>query len=102
LANTPTRGKILLGQQPWIGKTFLSTIFEMNWQNGEYVPNADIKTPRTTNLLELTLRDVLNSDEQTAIIYRIIVSGYPYRKRQSAYLLQGIQLMVNQLHIRSC
>jgi len=91
LANTLTRGKILLGQQPRIGKTFSITIFEMNWQNGEYVPNADIKTPRTTNLLGLTLGDVLNSDEETAITYRIIVSGYPYRNRPTAYLLQGRQ-----------
>ena len=70
VANTPARGKILLGQRPRIGKSFSGTIFEMNWQNGEYVPSADIKTPRTTNLLGLTLGDVLNSDQETAIAYR--------------------------------
>ena len=70
VANTPTRGKILLGQRPRIGKTFSGTIFEMNWQNGEYVPGDDIKTPRNTNLLGLTLGDVLNSDQETAISYR--------------------------------
>ena len=70
VANTPTRGKILLGQQPRLGKSFSGTISEMSWQNGEYVPTADIKTPRNTNLLGLTLGDVLNSDQETAIAYR--------------------------------
>ncbi|MGB9440875.1 MAG: FG-GAP-like repeat-containing protein [Desulfobacterales bacterium] len=70
VANTPARGKILLGQRPRIGKSFSGTISEMTWQNGEYVPSADIKTPRTTNLLGLTLGDVLNSDQESAIAYR--------------------------------
>ena len=70
VANTPNRGKILLGQRPRLGKSFSGTISEMSWQNGEYVPTADIKTPRNTNLLGLTLGDVLNSDQETAIAYR--------------------------------
>ena len=70
VANTPTRGKILLGQQPRLGKSFSGTISEMSWQNGEYVPTDDIKTPRNTNLLGLTLGDVLNSGQETAIAYR--------------------------------
>ncbi len=58
VANTPTRGKILLGQRPRLGDSFSGTISEMSWQNGEYVPTGDIKTPRNTNLLGLTLGDV--------------------------------------------
>ena len=69
VANTPTRGKILLGQRPRLGKSS-GTISEMSWQNGEYVPTGDIKTPRDTNLLGLTVGDVLNSDQETAIAYR--------------------------------
>jgi len=70
VADIPTRGRILLGQQPRLGESFSGTISEMSWQNGEYVPTADIKTPRNTNLLGLTLGDVLNSDQETAIAYR--------------------------------
>ena len=70
VTNTPTRGKILLGQRPRIGKSFSGTIFEMIWQNGEYVPTDEIKTSRNTNLLGMTIGDVLNSDQETAIAYR--------------------------------
>ena len=58
VADTPTRGKILLGQQPRIGESFSGIIYEMRWQNGEYVPTDEIKTPRHTNLLGLSLGDV--------------------------------------------
>jgi TolB-like protein len=70
VAKTPNRGKILLGQRPRLGESFSGTISEMSWQNGEYVPTDDIKTPRNTNLLGLTLGDVLNSGQETAIAYR--------------------------------
>ena len=70
VANTPTRGKILLGQRPRIGKSFSGTIFEMIWQNGEYVPTDDIKTPRQTSLLGLTIGDVLNNSQESAIGYK--------------------------------
>jgi hypothetical protein len=70
VADTPTRGRILLGQKPRIGKTFSGTISEMIWQNGDYVPTDTIKTPRNTNLLGLTIGDVLNDDHETAIAYR--------------------------------
>ena len=70
VANTPTRGRILLGQRPRVSKTFSGTISEMIWQNGDYVPTDTIKAPRNTNLLGLTIGDVLNDDQDTAIAYR--------------------------------
>ena len=70
VANTPTRGRILLGQRPRVSKTFSGTISEMIWQNGDYVPNETIKAPRNTNLLGMTVGDVMNDDQETAIAYR--------------------------------
>ncbi len=70
VADNPTRGKILLGQRPRMGESFSGIISEMNWQNGEYVPTDEIKTPRHTNLLGLTIGDVMNSGRETAIAYR--------------------------------
>lgn len=70
VADTPARGKILLGQQPKLGKSFSGPIFEMSSQGGEYIPADELRTPRNTNLLGLTVGDVLNSGEETAIAYR--------------------------------
>jgi TolB-like protein len=70
VANTPNRGRILLGQRPKKGNSDSGPIFEMIWQGGEYVPTDEIKTPRRTSLLGLTIGDVLNNDQEHAIGYK--------------------------------
>ena len=70
VANTPNRGRILLGQRPRKGNSDSGPIFEMIWQGVEYVPTDEIKTPRRTSLLGLTIGDVLNNDQEHAIGYK--------------------------------
>ena len=70
VADTLGRGKILLGQRPRVTKSMSGPIFEMIWQGGEYIPSDEIKTPRLTSLLGLTIGDVLNSGRETAVGYK--------------------------------
>ena len=70
VADTPSRGRVLLGQRPRKGSSDSGPIFEMIWQAGEYVPTDDIKTPRHTSLLGLTIGDVLNNGQEHAIGYK--------------------------------
>jgi hypothetical protein len=70
VADTPGRGKILLGQRPRVTKSMSGPIFEMIWQGGEYIPSDEIKTPRHTSLLGLTIGDVLNDGRETAVGYK--------------------------------
>jgi TolB-like protein len=70
VADTPSRGKILLGQRPLVGKPFSGKIYEMTWQNRDYVEAEEVKSPRQTNLLGLTIGDVLNNGRETAVAYK--------------------------------
>jgi TolB-like protein len=70
VAQTPSRGKILLGQRPRTGKPSAGAIYELKWQSGEYVPTDPIQTPRNTNLLGLTVGDILNNGQETAVAYK--------------------------------
>jgi len=72
IAGTPNRGRILLGQRPKKGSSDSGPIFEMIWQGGEYVFTDEIKTPRYTHtsLLGLTIADVLNNGQESAIGYK--------------------------------
>jgi len=70
VADTLGRGKILLGQRPRATKSLSGAIFEMIWQGGQYVPSDEIKTPRPTSLLGLTVGDVLNDGRETAVGYK--------------------------------
>jgi TolB-like protein len=70
VAETPSRGNILLGQRPSTGKPSAGAIYELRWQNREYVPTDPVSTPRNTNLIGLTVGDVLNNGQETAVAYR--------------------------------
>lgn len=72
IAGTPNRGRILLGQRPKKGSSDSGPIFEMIWQGGEYVFTDEIKTPRYTHtsLLGLTIADVLNNGQESALGYK--------------------------------
>jgi TolB-like protein len=69
VADIPSRGKILLGQRPSSGKPSSGAIYELRWQNREYVPTDPIHAPRNTNLIGLTVGDVLNNGQETAVAY---------------------------------
>lgn len=70
VAITPNRGRVLLGQRPRKGSSNSGTIFEMTFQAGEYVPTDDIRTPKKTSLLGLTIGDVLNTGQESVICYK--------------------------------
>ena len=70
VTDTPSRGKILLGQRPSTGKPSAGAIYELRWQNQDYIPTDPIKSPRNTNLLGLTVGDVLNNGQETAVAYK--------------------------------
>jgi hypothetical protein len=70
VADTSSRGKILLGQRPRAGKPSAGAIYELRWQNSEYIPTDPVRTPRNTNLMGLTVGDVLNNGGETAVVYK--------------------------------
>jgi hypothetical protein len=70
VADIPKRGKILLGQRHKRTDPFSGKIYDMIWQNSEYVPEIDITTARETNLLGFTIGDILNDQQDTGVGFR--------------------------------
>jgi TolB-like protein len=70
VAELPAMGAILLGQNHNQNDPFSAKVYDMIWQNSDYVPEAEIKTGRETNLLGFTVGDVLNQQEETGVAYR--------------------------------
>ncbi len=70
VAELPSRGKILLGQKHKSGKPFSGDIFEMAWQNSDYDPLNEIKTPRRVSLMGLTLGPVVEENQETAVAFK--------------------------------
>jgi TolB-like protein len=70
VADVPGRGKILLGQKHRVAKPFSGRIYDMIWKNSEYVPEAEIKTPREIQVMGFGLGDILNAKQETAAAYR--------------------------------
>jgi TolB-like protein len=70
VADVPGRGKILLGQKHRVAKPFSGRIYDMIWQNSEYVPETEIKTPREIQVMGFGLGDILNAKQETAAAYR--------------------------------
>ena len=70
VADLPARGKVLFGQKHRSGKPFAGDIFEMQWQNSEYEPLNQVKTPRDLSLMGLTLGDVLNDRQEIVAAYK--------------------------------
>ena len=70
VADVPGRGKILLGQKHRVSRPFSGRIYDMIWQNSEYVPEAEIKTPRDIQVMGFSLGDILNDKRETAAAFR--------------------------------
>ncbi|MGD9079588.1 MAG: FG-GAP-like repeat-containing protein [Desulfobacterales bacterium] len=70
VADIPKRGKILLGQRHKRTDPFSGKIYDMIWQNSEYVPEIDITTARETNLLGFTIGDILHDQQDTGVGFR--------------------------------
>jgi TolB-like protein len=62
--------KILLGQKHKSGQPFSGDIFKMDWQNSDYDPLDQIKTPRDLSLMGLTVGEVLNDNQEIAAAYK--------------------------------
>ena len=69
ISETPQRGKILLGQRNVLGDPYAGGIFELNWENRDYVPQKEIKTPPQTNLMGYMAGDVMNDGDETAVAF---------------------------------
>jgi len=69
ISETPQRGKILLGQRNVIGDPYAGGIFELNWENTDYVPQKEINTPPQINLMGYMVGDVMNDGDESAVAY---------------------------------
>ena len=70
VASVPHRGNILFGQRPSSYSLSYGKIYDMIWQNGDYVPEEEVKVPRKTNLMGFALGDVSGEASQTAVAYK--------------------------------
>jgi TolB-like protein len=70
VSDVPGRGKILLGQKHRLAKPFSGPIYDMIWQNSEYVPEAEIKAPKQIQVMGFALGDRLIDRQGTAAAYR--------------------------------
>ena len=69
VSESPQRGKILLGQRNVLGDPYAGGIFELNWENTDYVPQKKIDTPPQTNLMGYMAGDVMNDGDESAVAY---------------------------------
>jgi len=67
----PGRGSVLFGQRQKTGgpNSFSSEIFEMVWNNNEYVPDRKVLQSNRTNLMGFALGDVMNDGGETVVAY---------------------------------
>jgi len=61
--------KVLLGQRHRSGEPFSGRIYEMAWEQAEYVPGRQIKTPKEVNLMGLTIGDVVNNKQESTVAF---------------------------------
>ena len=70
VAELPHRGKILLGQKHRVARPFSGRIYDMVWKNAAYEPEAEIKTPKSIQVMGFSLGDILNDKQETGVAYR--------------------------------
>ncbi|MEJ2730489.1 MAG: VCBS repeat-containing protein [Deltaproteobacteria bacterium] len=69
VCDVPNRGKILLGQKHRVAQPYSGRVYEMIWQNSDYVPEIEIKTPREIQVMGFSLGDILNDKQEVAAAY---------------------------------
>lgn len=71
VAELPGHGSVLFGQKQKTGgpDTFSSEIFEMVWNNTEYVPDRKVLPANRANLMGFALGDVMNDGGETVVAY---------------------------------
>jgi TolB-like protein len=71
VAELPGRGSVLFGQKQKTGgpDTFSSEIFEMAWNNTEYVPDRKVLPSNRANLMGFSFGDVMNDGGETIVAY---------------------------------
>jgi TolB-like protein len=65
----PLRGKILLGQRHEGSDPFSGQVYEMVWENSEYVPANKIMHDRRTNVMGFAYGNAMNEDVDVAVAY---------------------------------
>jgi len=65
----PSRGKILLGQRHEGSDPFSGQIYEMVWENKEYVPANKIMHDRRTNVMGFTYGNAMNDGVEVAVAF---------------------------------
>ncbi|MBW1833747.1 MAG: VCBS repeat-containing protein [Deltaproteobacteria bacterium] len=71
VAELPEHGSILFGQKQKTGgpDTFSSEIFEMVWNNTEYVPDRKVLPSNRSNLMGFCLGDAMNDGGEAVVAY---------------------------------
>ncbi|MBC2694695.1 MAG: hypothetical protein HF982_05365 [Desulfobacteraceae bacterium] len=71
VAELPGCGSVLFGQKQKTGgpDTFSSEIFEMVWNNTEYVPDRKVLPSNRSNLMGFCFGDVMNDGGETVVAY---------------------------------
>jgi TolB-like protein len=67
----PERGKVLFGQRQEgvSADPFAGAIFEMAWQNADYVPENKILPPKKANLMGFAFGNAMNTGQDVAVVY---------------------------------
>lgn len=69
VADLPNRGKILVGQRHKLGAPFSGSVHELTWDESDYVPSSRIRIGKDINIIGMTMGDVLNDGQETAVAY---------------------------------
>ncbi len=71
VAELSGRGSLLFGQRQKMSgdNPFDSAIFEMAWQNSDYVPENKLLPPKQANLMGFTFGNAMNIGQDVAVVY---------------------------------
>ena len=67
--NVPARGKILLGQKRGVRDIFSKGIYELKWENNQYVSAKQEVLPLWINVYSFTYGDALNNGQEVIVAF---------------------------------
>jgi TolB-like protein len=65
----PGRGPVLLGQKMGADTLFYPGIYEMTWSSGSYESAERLSLPKSTNIFEFALGDVMNTGNEMLVTF---------------------------------
>jgi TolB-like protein len=65
----PTRGRVLFAQKRGLTSAFLSGIYELAWQNGNYEPVSTLDLPNDTNVFGFMLGDPMHEGGEMVLAF---------------------------------